>query len=77
MTPQRFRRSLLILAAAAAALSLAAVGAVIAMAFNSAVAPVWLTSTALYGLPVAFLLMAALVADAVAGRRRTRNLRER
>ena len=77
MTPQRFRRPLLILAAAVAALSLAAVGAVMAMAFNQAVAPVWLTSTALYGLPVAFLLMAALVADAVAGRRRTRNLRER
>jgi hypothetical protein len=77
MTPQRFRRPLLILAAAVAALSLAAVGAVMAMAFNNAVAPVWLTSTALYGLPVAFLLMAALVVDAVAIRRRTRHPGER
>lgn len=67
----------MILAAAVAALSLIAVGAVMAMAFNHAVAPVWLTSTALYGLPVAFLLMAALVVDAVAARRRTRDLSER
>ncbi|QDY89165.1 hypothetical protein E7Y32_02230 [Arthrobacter sp. UKPF54-2] len=71
MTPQRFRRPLLILAAAVAALSLAAVGAVMAMAFNNAVAPVWVTSTALYGLPLAFLLMLVLVVDAIAARRRT------
>ncbi|MDQ0754106.1 hypothetical protein [Arthrobacter sp. B3I4] len=77
MTPQRFRRPLLILAAAVAALSLIAVGAVMAMAFNNTVAPVWLTSTALYGLPVAFLLMAALVVDAVAARRRPRDQSER
>ena len=61
----------MILAAAVAALSLAAVGAVMAMAFNNAVAPVWVTSTALYGLPLAFLLMLVLVVDAVAARRRT------
>ena len=54
-----------------AALSLAAVGAVMAMAFNNTVAPVWVTSVALYGLPLAFLLMLALVIDAVASRRRT------
>ncbi len=77
MTPHRFRRPLLILAAAVAALSLIAVGAVMVMAFNNTVAPVWLTSTALYGLPLAFLLMAALVVDAVAARRRTRNPGER
>jgi hypothetical protein len=71
MTPQRFRRPVLILAAAVAALSLAAVGAVMAMAFNNTVAPVWVTSVALYGLPLAFLLMLALVIDAVASRRRT------
>ena len=71
MTPQRFRRPVLILAAAVAALSLAAVGAMMAMAFNNTVAPVWVTSVALYGLPLAFLLMLALVIDAVASRRRT------
>jgi hypothetical protein len=77
MTPQHLRRPLLILAAAVAALSLAAVGAVMAMAFNNTVAPVWITSAALYGLPVAFLLMLALVFDAVAARRRTRAHGER
>ena len=61
----------MILAAAVAALSLAAIGAVMALAFNNAVAPVWVTSTALYGLPLAFLLMLVLVVDAVAARRRT------
>ena len=71
MTAQSFRRPLLILAAAVAAFSLAAVGAVMAMAFNNVVAPAWITSTALYGLPLAFLLMLALVVDAVAARRRT------
>ncbi|MFS0836058.1 hypothetical protein, partial [Arthrobacter phoenicis] len=49
---------------------LAAVGTVMATAFNNTVAPVWITSTALYGLPVAFLLMLVLVLDAVAARRR-------
>ncbi len=39
-------------------------------AFGGYVAPVWVTSTALYGLPVAFLLMVFLVLDSVAGRRR-------
>ncbi len=42
-----------------------------AMAFNNVVAPAWITTTALYGLPLAFLLMLALVIDAVADRRRT------
>lgn len=70
MTEQRFRRPLLLLAAAVAALSLAAVGTVMVMALNNTVAPAWITSAALYGLPVAFLLMLILVVDAVAARRR-------
>ena len=53
----------MIVAAAAAVLSLAAVGVVMAMAFNNAVSPAWITSTALYGLPLAFLLMLLLVID--------------
>jgi hypothetical protein len=77
MTPSRFRRPLLIVAAVAAVLSLAAVGVVMAMAFNNAVSPVWITSTALYGLPAAFLLMLLLVIDGVAARRRTRGSDER
>lgn len=77
MTQLRFRRPLLIVAAVAAVLSLAAVGVVMAMAFNNAVPPVWITSTALYGLPVAFLLMLLLVIDGVAARRRTRGPDER
>jgi hypothetical protein len=48
-----------------------------AMAFNNAVSPAWITSTALYGLPVAFLLMLLLVIDGVAARRRTRGPDER
>jgi len=67
----------MIVAATLAVLSLIAVGAVMAMAFNNAVAPAWITSTALYGLPVAFLLMLALVVDAVAARRRPRGPGER
>lgn len=77
MTPLRFRRPLLIVAAAAAMLSLTAVGVVMAMAFNNAVSPAWITSTALYGLPVAFLLMLLLVIDGVAARRRPRKPDER
>ena len=72
MRPLRFRRHLQIIAAGVAVLSLVAVGAVMAMAFGRLVAPAWVTSTALYGLPVAFLLMLVLVADGVAARRRTR-----
>ena len=67
----------MIIAATLAVLSLVAVGAVMAMAFNNVVAPAWITSTALYGLPVAFLLMLALVVDAVAARRRPRGPGER
>ncbi|CAH0208433.1 MULTISPECIES: hypothetical protein [unclassified Arthrobacter] len=77
MTLTRYRRPLMIIAATLAVLSLAAVGAVMAMAFNNVVAPAWITSTALYGLPVAFLLMLALVVDAVAARRRPRGPGER
>jgi hypothetical protein len=60
----------MICAAAVALLSLMAVGAVMALAFAGAAAPVWVTSTALYGLPLAFLLMVFLILDSVAGRRR-------
>lgn len=77
MTELRFRRPLLIVAAVAAVLSLAAVGVVMTMAFNNAVSPVWITSTALYGLPLAFLLMLLLVVDGIAARRRTRRPDER
>jgi hypothetical protein len=77
MTLTRYRRPLMIVAATLALLSLVAVGAVMAMAFNNVVAPAWITSTALYGLPVAFLLMLALVIDAVAARRRPRGPGER
>jgi hypothetical protein len=77
MTLLRFRRPLLIVAAVSAVLSLAAVGVVMAMAFSNAVSPVWITSTALYGLPLAFLLMLVLVMDSVAARRRTRRPDER
>jgi hypothetical protein len=72
MTPSRFRRPLQIIAAGVAVLSLLAVGAVVALAAGKLVAPAWITSAALYGLPVAFLLMLVLVADGVAARRRTR-----
>lgn len=41
-----------------------------ALAFAGVAAPAWVTSIALYGLPVAFLLMLFLVLDSVAGRRR-------
>ncbi|WP_426976181.1 hypothetical protein ACQCSU_15635 [Pseudarthrobacter sp. O4] len=77
MTPLRFRRPLLIIAAAAAVLSLLTVGIVMAMAFSNLVAPAWITSLALYGLPLAFLLMLLLVVDGVAARRRTREPGER
>ena len=77
MTLMRYRRPLMIIAATLAVLSLTAVGAVMAMALNNVVAPTWITSAALYGLPVAFLLMLALVVDAVAARRRPRRPGER
>lgn len=70
MTPSRYRRLLMICAAVVAVLSLIAVGAVMALAFAGMAAPVWVTSAALYGLPVAFLLMLFLVLNSVAGRRR-------
>ncbi|WP_045732341.1 hypothetical protein [Pseudarthrobacter chlorophenolicus] len=70
MTPSRYRRPIMIAAAAIAVLSLAAVGAVMAFAFAGSVAPAWVTYTALYGLPAAFVLMLFLVLDSVAGRRR-------
>lgn len=60
----------MIAAAAIAVLSLLAVAAVMAFAFAGTVAPAWITYSALYGLPLAFLLMLFLVLDGVAGRRR-------
>ena len=77
MTLMRYRRPFMIVAATLAVLSLVAVGAVMAMAFNHVVSPAWITSVALYGLPVAFLLMLALVMDAVVARRRPRGPGER
>lgn len=70
MIPNRFRRPLTVIAATLAVLSLAAVGAVMAAASGGAVAPVWLTATALYGLPIAFILLVCLVIDSVYRRRR-------
>ncbi|MCX2749812.1 hypothetical protein OOZ51_18645 [Arthrobacter sp. MI7-26] len=70
MIPHGYRRPLVIVAAVVAVLSLVAVGAVMATAFARGVAPIWVTSTALYGLPLAFILMAALVVDSVWARRR-------
>jgi hypothetical protein len=63
----------MIAAAILAVLSLAAVGTVMAMAFGGQASPPWITSTALYGLPLAFILMFVLVIDGVAARRRTGN----
>lgn len=70
MIPHGYRRPLVIVAVVVAVVSLAAVGAVMATAFARGVAPIWVTSTALYGLPLAFILMAALVVDSVWARRR-------
>ncbi|MGZ4663268.1 MAG: hypothetical protein ACXVYB_18525 [Arthrobacter sp.] len=70
MTPSRYRRPLLMAAAVIALLSLAAVGAVMAVAFAGGTTPVWVTWVALYGLPLAFLLMVLMVLDGVAARRR-------
>lgn len=41
-----------------------------ALAFAGSVAPAWVTYTALYGLPAAFILMLLLVLEGVAARRR-------
>lgn len=60
----------MIVAAVIAVFSLTAVGAVMAVAFGGGAAPVWVTTLALYGLPLAFLLMIALVIEGVAARRR-------
>ncbi len=65
-----YRRPLTIAAAVVALLSLAAVGGVMAIAAAGSAAPAWMTSIALYGLPVAFLAMLLLVVDAVFQRRR-------
>lgn len=73
MIPTRFRHPLMIAAAILAVLSLAAVGMVMAMAFGGQAAPPWITSTALYGLPLAFILMFVLVIDGIAARRRAGN----
>ncbi|WP_024819802.1 hypothetical protein [Arthrobacter sp. 31Y] len=70
MTSPGYRRPLMIIAAVIAVVSLAAVGTVMAMALNEGVPPVWVTWTALYGLPVAFMLAVILVLDAVRQRRR-------
>jgi len=63
----------MIAAVVLAVLSLVAVGTVMATAFGGQAAPQWITSTALYGLPAAFLLMLTLIIDGVAARRRAGN----
>jgi hypothetical protein len=73
MISTRFRRPLMIAAALLAVLSLVAVGTVMATAFSGQAAPQWITSTALYGLPAAFLLMLILIIDGVGARRRAGN----
>lgn len=70
MTSTGYRRPLMIVAAVVAVLSLAAVAAVMAIAFGGGAAPAWVTSTALYGLPLAFILMIVLLLDDVRRRRR-------
>ena len=65
MTSPGPRRPLLVFAALVAAVSLAAVGVVMAVAFDGGVAPVWVTSTALYGLPLAFVLAALVMLGAI------------
>ncbi|MBT2512810.1 hypothetical protein [Arthrobacter sp. ISL-30] len=70
MTRLGYRRPLIIVAAVAALLSLASVGAVMAIAYAGGVAPSWMTSTALFGLPLAFLLMLVAVIDGISRRRR-------
>ncbi|MEO3939991.1 hypothetical protein V3C41_02770 [Paenarthrobacter nicotinovorans] len=70
MTSPVYRRPLMIVAALIALASLAAVGAVMAIAYNGSTAPVWITSAALYGLPLAFMLAVVLVLDAIRLRRR-------
>jgi hypothetical protein len=77
MTLTRYRRPVTIIAATLAVLSIVAVGTVMAMAVNHAVAPAWITSLALYGLPVAFILMLALIVDGVVARRGPRRPDER
>ncbi len=71
-SPPGYRRPpIMIIAAVIAVISLAAVGTVMAVAFNGGVPPVWVTWTALYGLPpVAFMLAVVLVVDSVRQRRR-------
>ena len=73
MISTRFRRPLMVAAAVLAVLSLAAVGTVMAMAYGGQAAPAPITSTALYGLPLAFVLVFVLVIDSIAARRRAGN----
>lgn len=70
MSTTGYRRPLTIAAAVVALLSFAAVGGVMALAASGGAAPVWMTSLALYGLPLAFLALLFLVVDAVFQRRR-------
>ena len=65
-----WRRAATVGGALLAALSLAAWAATLAIAAGGATAPSWVTALALYGLPVAFLLMAAALIAGVLERRR-------
>ncbi|GAB4100608.1 hypothetical protein [Sinomonas halotolerans] len=65
-----WRRAATVGGAALAAVSLAAWGAVLGLAAAGWTAPPWVTVLALWGLPLAFVLMAAAIAAAVFERRR-------
>ncbi|WP_405474769.1 hypothetical protein [Paenarthrobacter ilicis] len=70
MTSPGYRRPFTVAAAVIAVLSLAAVGVVIAISSSGATPPTWVTSVALYGLPLAFVLAAVPVLDAIRQRRK-------
>lgn len=65
-----WRRTATVGGAFLAAVSLAAWTATLALAAGGATPPSWVTALALYGLPVAFLLMAAAIVAGVLERRR-------
>ena len=65
-----WRRAVTLGGALLAAVSLAAWAATLALAAGGATPPAWVTALALYGLPAAFVLMAAAIIAGVLERRR-------
>jgi cation transporter-like permease len=63
-------RLLTVIGAVVAVVSLGAWAVTLGLAAAGATAPTWITAVALYGLPIAFLIMAAAVAWAFVERRR-------